>query len=85
MKSWDQIDEKELNKRKRNAKRWDSLSDDEKTKTELATQAVRHSSKVGSKLEHYILQSLVKDGYNDFHKEQIYRIQSCKLIYSCLL
>lgn len=74
MKSWDQIDEKELNKRKRNAKkRWDSLSEDEKKqRLELATQAVRHSSKVGSKLEHYILQSLVKDGYKvDFHKEQI--------------
>jgi len=74
MQSWDEIDDKELNKRKRNAKkRWDSLSDDvKKQRLELATKAVRNSSKVGSKLEHYMLKSLVKDGYKvDFHKEQI--------------
>ena len=74
MKSWDSIDEKELKRRKRESKkRWDSLSDDvKKQRLALANQAVRNSSKVGSKLEHYLLEALVKDGYKvDFHKEQI--------------
>tara|TARA_B100002019_G_C21229640_1_gene579361 strand:- start:68 stop:859 length:792 start_codon:yes stop_codon:yes gene_type:complete len=74
MKAWDSIDEKELKRRKRESKkRWDSLSDDvKKQRLALANQAVRNSSKVGSKLEHYLLEALVKDGYKvDFHKEQI--------------
>tara|TARA_B100002019_G_C21263673_1_gene598158 strand:+ start:2085 stop:2873 length:789 start_codon:yes stop_codon:yes gene_type:complete len=74
MNAWDNIDEKELKRRKRNAKKlWNSLSDDEKQhRLNLANQAVRTSSKTGSKLEHYLLEQLIKDGYKvDFHKEQI--------------
>ena len=74
MAAWDNIDEKELARRKRNSKKlWNSLSDDEKqNRLNLANQAVRNSSKVGSKLEHYLLEQLIKDGFKvDFHKEQI--------------
>ena len=74
MEAWDNIDEKELARRKRNSKKlWNSLSDDEKqNRLNLANQAVRNSSKVGSKLEHYLLEQLIKDGFKvDFHKEQI--------------
>jgi len=74
MQAWDSIDAKELKRRKQESKkRWDSLSDDvKKQRLTLANRAVRHSSKVGSKLEHYLLEALVKDGYKvDFHKEQI--------------
>jgi len=74
MEAWDNIDEKELARRKRNSKKlWNSLSEDEKqNRLNLANQAVRNSSKTGSKLEHYLLEQLIKDGYKvDFHKEQI--------------
>ena len=74
MNAWDNIDEKNLKEEKRNAKKlWNSLSDDEKQhRLNLANQAVRTSSKTGSKLEHYLLEQLIKDGYKvDFHKEQI--------------
>lgn len=74
MEAWDNIDEKELARRKRNSKKiWNSLSNDEKqNRLNLANQAVRNSSKTGSKLEHYFLERLIKDGYKvDFHKEQI--------------
>jgi len=74
MKSWDNLDDKELKKRKNKAKQlWNRLSDDEKQhRLNLANQAVRTSSKVGSKLEHFLLKQLVSNGYKvDFHKEQI--------------
>lgn len=74
MEAWDNLDEKELAKRKRKSKQlWNRLSEDEKqNRLSLANQAVRESSKVGSKLEHFLLQHLLRDGYKvDFHKEQI--------------
>lgn len=74
MKSWENISEKELSRRRRDAKkRWNNLSDEvKKHRSNLANQAIRNSSKVGSKLEHYLLAALLKDGYKvDFHKEQI--------------
>lgn len=74
MKSWDNLDNKTLEKRKKQSQLlWNKLSDDEKQhRLNLANQAVRHSSKTGSKLEHFLLEQLVNDGYRvDFHKEQI--------------
>lgn len=74
MKSWDNLDKKELKKRQNKAKQlWNKLSDDEKQhRLNLANQAVRNSSKIGSKLEHFLLEQLVSNGYKvDFHKEQI--------------
>jgi len=74
MKSWDNLSEKEIAHRKQQAKnKWNQLSDHEKQhRLNLANQAIRNSSKVGSKLEHFLLKHLIKDGYKvDFHKEQI--------------
>lgn len=74
MESWNKLSETELNIRKENSKqKWDQLSEEEKKyRLNLANQAVRNSSKKGSKLEHYLLTSLVQDSYRiEFHKEQI--------------
>ena len=74
MKSWDKLDADELDKRKKKSQAlWNKLSEDEKQhRLNLANMAVRNSSKVGSKLEHFLLEQLVNDGYKvDFHKEQI--------------
>lgn len=74
MTSWDQLSPQELNKRKEMSRaQWMSLSDDKKQEIiKLANQAVRKSSKEGSKLEKFLLTELLKAGYTvDFHKEQI--------------
>lgn len=74
MKSWDNMDEnKILSKKKKHQKLWEQKSDDEKANMlHKANLAVRNSSKVGSKLEHYILQFLIDSGIKtEFHKEQV--------------
>lgn len=74
MNSWENMSKSELKRRKELAKqKWEELSEEEKKhRLNLANTAVRHSSRIGSKLEHYILDRLIKDGYKvDFHKEQI--------------
>lgn len=74
IKTWDNLPESKKHERKQKAKElWDSLSEDEKQqRLILANQAVREASKKGSKLEHHILNYLIKNGYKvDFHKEQI--------------
>lgn len=73
MKSWDELDANTLQQRKDKARQnWEKLSEDEKANIlHEANLAVRESSKKGSKLERYLLNSLIKDGYKvDFHKEQ---------------
>lgn len=73
MNSWDALDESELEDRRNKSKEaWEKLDyDTKKNMTRLANQAVRESSKVGSKLEKFILDSLLNDGLKvDFHKEQ---------------
>jgi very-short-patch-repair endonuclease len=73
LQSWEKLDSSELNKRKDKARdNWVSMSDDEKERIlKLANDAVRESSKHGSKLEKHILKKLMKDGYQvEFHKEQ---------------
>lgn len=73
MDSWDNLTESEIADRKKKAKdNWESLSNDEKAQMlKLANAAVRETSKVGSKLEKYILINLIEDGYKvEFHKEQ---------------
>lgn len=73
MKSWDELDEVTLQQRKAKAREnWEKLSDDEKANIlHEANMAVRESSKRGSKLELYLLNHLIKEGYKvDFHKEQ---------------
>lgn len=73
MKSWEDMDDQTLQQRKDTArKNWESLSDDVKENIlREANMAVRVSSREGSKLEKFLLESLIKDGYKvDFHKEQ---------------
>lgn len=73
MKSWEDLDDNTIQKRKNKAREnWNKLSEDVKTNIlHEANTAVRKASKVGSKLEHHLLNNLVKDGFKvDFHKEQ---------------
>lgn len=74
MRSWENMDSTELENRKQKAKEsWNNLSEDEKTQlVKLANDAVRKTSKEGSKLEKHILEFLLNNNYKvDFHKEQI--------------
>ena len=74
MKSWNNMDEAVLEKRKeKNKAAWQSLSDDQKDNMiKSANKAVRESSKLGSKLEKFLLNSLLSEGFVvEFHKEQI--------------
>jgi very-short-patch-repair endonuclease len=73
MTSWENLDSKTLAQRKEKAKKnWENLSDDVKENIlHEANDAVRRASKTGSKLELFILNNLLNDGYNvEFHKEQ---------------
>ena len=70
---WESLDDNELNKRKQKfQKNWSQLSNDEKQHMQrLATTAVRETSKLGSKLEKFLLNKLLQNGYKaEFHKEQ---------------
>ena len=73
MEFWEQLDDHELDKRKQKFKdNWLKLSEDEKQHMQkLATDAVRASSKLGSKLEKFLFNKLLDKGYKvEFHKEQ---------------
>lgn len=73
MKSWQNLDSSTLEQRKQKAREnWESLSDDKKQEIlQQANSAVRVASKQGSKLELFLLEKLIQDGYRvDFHKEQ---------------
>jgi very-short-patch-repair endonuclease len=74
MDSWNNLSSKELQRRKEKSRlNWESLPDDEKELIlKSANTAARESSKTGSKLEKFILNQLLKDGYRvEFHKEQM--------------
>lgn len=73
MEAWDNLDAKTLKDRKDKARQnWENLSDDTKENIlREANIAVREASKKGSKLEKFLLENLIKDGYRvEFHKEQ---------------
>jgi len=73
MKSWENLSEKELKDRQDKARsQWNKLDDNEKDNMiKMANNAVRSSSKTGSKLEKFLLSALVANGYKvEFHKEQ---------------
>jgi very-short-patch-repair endonuclease len=73
MNSWDSLDDESLNKRKLKAKEaWEKLDEEAKQNMiKLANDAVRATSKTGSKLEKFMFNKLLEDGYKvDFHKEQ---------------
>lgn len=74
LNSWETMSEEELERRKQIARNnWDKLSDDEKQSIlQSANNAVRDAGKHGSKLELYMMNELLKDGYRvEFHKEQV--------------
>lgn len=74
MKSWDNLDDKQLQERKNKSKSaWKSLDNEHKENMlNAANKAVREASKVGSKLEKYLLSKLLSNGMVvEFHKEQI--------------
>lgn len=74
MHKWENMDDNTKQNRKDKAKNlWDNLSENEKQeRLNAANQAVRTTSKTGSKLEHYLLKRLLNDSYKvEFHKEQI--------------
>lgn len=72
MKSWENLSDKELNRRKKLAKQsWDNMDENQKESIlRSANEAVRQSSKTGSKLEKFLLTELINRGHKvDFHKE----------------
>lgn len=73
MKSWEELSADELDERKnKSRKNWENLDQNIKDNIlKSANDAVRVASKTGSKLEKYLLDKLLSDGYKvDFHKEQ---------------
>lgn len=73
MEAWENLDDNELQSRKEKARQnWEKLPDDIKENIlQQANSAVREASKKGSKLEIFLLNKLLQDGYKvDFHKEQ---------------
>lgn len=74
MDHWNSLSDAEIAKIKQKAKEnWDKLSDDERMHMQhMAQEAVRQSSKTGSKLEKYLFTKLLNAGWKvDFHKEQM--------------
>lgn len=74
LKAWSELDPSELHSRKQKAKQnWENLTDDERSLIQQkANQAVRVASKTGSKLEKFLLNQLIKNGYKVlFHEEHI--------------
>jgi very-short-patch-repair endonuclease len=74
MKNWQNMSPDELRqKQAMYLELWNKKTEDEKANMlHKANIAVRHSSKVGSKLEHFILKFLVGSGIKtEFHKEQM--------------
>jgi len=73
MKHWDNMSDQELLNRQNKAREQRAkLDDDQKDNIiKLANQAVRSSSKTGSKLEKFLLNELLKHKFKvEFHKEQ---------------
>lgn len=73
LNAWETLDDQELDSRKAKAKaNWDKLDQNQKQNMQQAAMvAIRESSKVGSKLEKFLLQKLLSAGFHvDFHKEQ---------------
>ncbi len=74
LNAWESLSPAELEKRKQTARdNWSKLSEDEKAvMLQKANKAVRESSDNGSKLEIYLLEGLLAEGFKvEFHKEQV--------------
>jgi very-short-patch-repair endonuclease len=75
-KVWDSLDDSERQKRSEIGKQsWNKKSEAEKREViEKGGQAIREASRIGSKLERYILEELTKLKYNvQFHREHVLR------------
>lgn len=73
MTSWENLDDETLEKRKEKARQnWENLPEEVKENIlHEANAAVRQASKTGSKLELFLFNTLLQDGYVvEFHKEQ---------------
>lgn len=72
--NWKSESKEKRKARSENAKaQWQSMSDIQKDNLQTAAhQAIRETSKTGSKLEKFLLKKLIENGYKpEFHKEQI--------------
>ena len=77
-KVWDSLDDKDRVLRSDIGKKsWDNKTDIQKRDTlEKGSQAIREASRMGSKLERYLLVELTKAGYDvQFHKEHLLKNQ----------
>lgn len=73
MESWNTLSPDELHQRKEKSRiNWEQMDDDVRANLiKSANNAARLSSKTGSKLEKFLLDKLLQDGYVvEFHKEQ---------------
>lgn len=73
LESWEHLSDSELDRRREIARaNWNKLDENEQEQIlKKANEAVRESSRSGSKLEKYLLEQLLKDGHSvEFHKEQ---------------
>jgi len=74
MNAWDSMNEADRDRRSEISKKnWDKLTDNEKKERFLkANEAIRKSSKHGSKLETFLLNALLENGYKvEPHKQNI--------------
>jgi very-short-patch-repair endonuclease len=74
LNAWASLSESELDSRRQKSKaQWDSMTEDQKALIrQSANNAVRNASKTGSKLEKFLLNKLLNNGYRvEFHKEQM--------------
>lgn len=74
LNKWESLSKEEKKSRSDKAREnWEKLPETQKeSMLKAANEAVRLSSKTGSKLEKHIFLNLIKDGYKtEFHKEQI--------------
>ena len=81
-KVWDSLTDKDRTLRSNIGKEsWEKKTDSEKRETlEKGSQAIREASRIGSKLERYLLVELTKIGYEvQFHKEHLLRNQRLEI------
>ena len=72
--NWQSMDSKEKARRSElSKKQWENMTEEQKTELQkLSSEAIRKASREGSKLEKYILENLILEGYRvDFHKKHM--------------
>ena len=72
--NWQSMDSKEKARRSEmSRKQWENMTEEQKAELQkLSSEAIRKASREGSKLEKYILENLILEGYRvDFHKKHM--------------